>query len=160
MTDKKEVIKETEKDEAIKEKSDKFTITNGVIETLLNAQTEDGVSPLMQFIKLRTISIDLSFKLEFLGNQLLPIHKLIAQKKMELIEKYGIRNEKGELIQEAPGNFKLSNVTWFQKEFNDLMKVEHEIDWVKVKVSRQDLPAKGLSGQDISVMRSLLDFVE
>lgn len=149
--------KET-KDQADEEK---FVLTNGDIDALLSNDEDGAISPLSNFIRLRTIPREKSFQLEALDNKLQGTFQVITSQKMKIIEKYGQRDEKGKLIQSGPGLFKIGNMTWANKELATLMRIENKIEWEKIKIDRKaDLPERGVSARDIMIMRKVVDFVE
>jgi len=149
---------QTDNDDQLKD--GEFILTNGDIDALLNSFDED-VSPLVNFYNLRTVPIEKSFKLEQLASDLRPIFRIITSKKMILVEKYGARDKKGNLIQNAPGVYKIANQARLNREFNTLMAIENKINWTKITLDRKkDLPEKGISGRDIAIMRKVIDFVE
>ena len=143
------------------ESKDAYTLTNGEIDALMSNEGTAELSPLNIFIRLITISISVAFELEKLANILQPISAIINNQKIKLIEKYGQRDGKGNLIQQGPNMFSIKNLAWFNKELNELMSIENKIEWEKIMIDRdQDLPRKGISTRDIMVMRKVVDFVK
>jgi len=136
-----------------------FILSNGDIDVLLNSLNND-TPPLVLFYGLRTIPVEKSFKLEELSTGIRPISRVINNQRMKLIEKYGERDAKGALVQPSPGTFKIADQAAFNREFNALMAITHNISWEKITLDRKaDLPEKGISGHDIAVMRTIVDFV-
>jgi len=60
--------------------------------------------------------------------------------RMNLINKYGEKDEKGELITDDKGNCKIlpESVTVFSKELNELVEMEVEINANKIKLDDLD----------------------
>jgi len=143
------------------ESKDFIILTNGEIDALVSNQGEN-ISALNALIGFRTLPIQASFALEDLSmNNLDGRFKVINNRKRKLIEKYGAKDEKGKLIEPNPGQFKIVNIPWFNKEFEQLMAIENKIEWKKVTLDKEkDLPEKGLSPRDIMILRKIVDFTD
>jgi len=80
--------------------------------------------------------------------------------RMNLIKKYGEKDENGELITDDKGNCKIlpENIADFQKELNDLLAVEAELNANKINL--EELGDIEFTPKDISMMEAFIELDE
>ena len=80
--------------------------------------------------------------------------------RMNLIKKYGEKDEKGELVTDDKGNCKIveSGINDFSNELNDLINSEVEISGNKIKID--DLDKVDFTPAEMAQLEILIDFGE
>lgn len=80
--------------------------------------------------------------------------------RMNLIKKYGEKDEKGELVTDEQGNCKIveGDINEFSNELNDLINSEVEINGNKIKID--DLDKVDFTPAEMAQLEILIDFGE
>lgn len=80
--------------------------------------------------------------------------------RMSAVKKYGEKDENGELITDDNGNCKIldNNLALFNKEINELLNNEIEINANKLKIS--DLEEINFTPSEIAALENFIDFEE
>lgn len=83
---------------------------------------------------------------------------VIEQKRMNLIQEYGEKDDNGNIIQSEDGQVKILNMNEFTKKITELMDSDVEIDLVKIKVSA--LADVKISPRNVAGLEEVLDYEE
>lgn len=125
----------------------------------MNLTALDILNKYEGFEKLATKDVDLITACSVAKNiKELSIHKeVIDKKRNELILKYAIRDEEGNLIQDENGSVRIDNsdVETFNKEIYEFLNTEIDVDLKKISIDK--LSELKVSPSDIV---SLLDILE
>ena len=80
--------------------------------------------------------------------------------RMQLINKYGEKDDKGELVTDSDGNCKIiaDSTTAFNAELSELLANEVEINGSKLKIN--DLESIDFTPSEISALEPLIEFEE
>lgn len=147
---------EKAKEEIVKNKVEKgqLTIKNSDIDRL------EATGAFDHLCSCRELPVELSFELKKLKALLLPILQAFSQQKMEVIEKYGDRDEENRLINTAPNTFKFTKkVEEFQRDFNRFLQLESKIGFERLTmVLGEDIPDRYLSANDQEALECLVEF--
>lgn len=141
-------------EDEVKVEKDQLTIRNSDIERFEITGAFDHLC------SCRELPVELSFELKKLKALLLPTLQAFSQQKMELIEKYGDRDEKGTLVNSAPNVFRFTEKTVeFQGEYRKFLQLESKIDFEKlVMILKEDIPDRYLSANDQEALECLVEF--
>ena len=80
--------------------------------------------------------------------------EVLEKKEKELVNKYGEKDEKGELIIGENGSVKIIDIVGFQREHDELFDDEIEIELKPI--SKDDLAKTTLSANDINALRVII----
>lgn len=134
----------------------RLIIRNSDLEMLINQGS------LRQLTSCRELPITTkdSFELEKIVDQILALHDgAYNREKRKLAEKYGDRDAKGNLYESQPGAFRFKNkLGLFQSAFDELLKLESEIEGTKIPINVKDLPPRLLSVDDRKALYCIIDF--
>jgi len=141
----------------VEEKEEGREITNADLENL----------DILGSLKVLTLSRDFPFTVDDifqLGEISQEIQILTApylQAKFMLINQYGERNDKGELEQPVPGQFRFhKHAIEFQKAFVELLSKKRIIKSEKLTIAKSNIPEGLLSADDVGALKCVIDFVE
>ena len=142
----------------IQEEKDKrkIILKNTALEFLDKTQAIDHIS------SSRDLPVEFLFELKLIKLQVLPLLQAYLQQKFELIERYGERNERKELVRLGQGRFRFlgQDAIRFQAEFQKLLKMESAIDGKRLELSISDIPKGVISEDDTEALEPLIDFIK
>lgn len=108
----------------------------------------------------RDLPSEMSFPLKVAKPIFEQLFQAYRQQKMELIEKYGDRDEKGELISPTPNAFRFTKrIEEFQNEYIKFLQLETEINFKRLTiVLKEDVPDKYFSTNDQEALECVAEF--
>lgn len=85
----------------------------------------------------KELSIKTSYKLSKLGKLIIDEYKLFEETRMKIIDKYGDKDEEGNIIQnDNKITIPKENLDSFNKEFNELMDIEVKFDFEPISIDK------------------------
>lgn len=104
----------------------------------------------------QSIPIALSYRLACLMRLFAEAEKLFHDTRQKIIEKYGDRDESGNLIV-INNNYHFSeNVEQVQSDINELMELDSDIDIEPLEIELSDMPEGILSAVDIIALEPII----
>lgn len=128
---------------------------------MVDGKTNFSPGSLEWIASCRDLPTGFSFELKKLRPRIRDVDTAYRQQKQELIEKYADRDEKGDLIQNAPNVFRFTTkAQWFQKEYAELLDLESELGGKKLEINFKDIPDRLLSADDFASLECIMEFVK
>ncbi len=147
-------MKKDKEKQTLENNDDQLIIKNSDVEKL------EATDAFNHLCACRDLPSEMSFPLKVAKPAFEQLFQAYRQQKMEIIEKYGDRNDKNELINPAPNAFRFTTrAAEFQKEYIKFLQLETKITFKKFTiVLKEDVPDKYFSTNDQEALECLVEF--
>ena len=135
-------------------------ITNAFFESNTIEQSQGNQPPLMRLCQCNQLPAKTSYWLSRLLSALESLNKVYAGERKKLIEKWCDKNEDGTPRQENDQYSLKSNIIDFDREFQELLSIELNLDMDKIAITLDSIPPGILNSYDYARLDSLIDFKE